>query len=562
MRKISVFILALILALAFFLRFYKLGEVPYGFSQDESAIGYNAFSIIETGKDEHGESFPLYFKAFGDYKLPIYIYSTIPAIKFFGLTEFAVRFPSALFGFLTVVLFYFFVKALTNNVRLALLGTSLLAINPWHLHYNRITLEVSISLFFFVLGGFLLSKAFQRGKKGLFFLGTLCFIVDIYTYNLTRMLSPVLLLLFLLFYRKKLKAISREEIITTIVISIGFLVPFLTTLFGPGGFGSAGGTLITSSAAVKAPLLEFRSYLIDLPSLFTKLFFNTATLTVWRFLENFASYMSAPFLFVSGSTHGNHGIGNVGQFYLFELPLVVLGIYTIIRDKILWGRLLLLWAIIVILVVSLTREAPQANRSFFLITPLVVFSAVGVFALGNLVKTLKNNKYRTLLIAAFALFAGYNIVYYFASYYVRFPVAYAKSWRSADKDISLYLGQVSSSYDKVIFDKKAGFVYTSLLFYQQIPPKEFQETAVYEPDDSEGMSPLASFGKYEFRNIDWDKDGKSKNTLIITSLEGKPEDKSVKAIFSYPKRPVVISTRQEILQFPVEDVAYVVIETE
>ena len=93
--NIKLLILLGIFVIAFILRFYKLGDVPNGLYQDETSIGYNAYSIMTTGKDEYGKIFPLYFKSFGDYKLPIYIYSAIIPIKLFGLNAFAVRFPSA-----------------------------------------------------------------------------------------------------------------------------------------------------------------------------------------------------------------------------------------------------------------------------------------------------------------------------------------------------------------------------------------------------------------------------------------------------------------------------------
>jgi len=57
-----------IFALAVYLRLFQFGEVPNGLYQDETAIGFNAYSILETGKDEYGKDFPLYFRSFGDYK--------------------------------------------------------------------------------------------------------------------------------------------------------------------------------------------------------------------------------------------------------------------------------------------------------------------------------------------------------------------------------------------------------------------------------------------------------------------------------------------------------------
>src|SRR3989344_4938577 len=103
-KRLYLIAFILITALAFLLRFWRLGEIPNGLYQDETAIGYNAYSIIQTGRDEYGKSLPLYFKSFGDYKLPVYIYATVPSILMLGLTELAVRAPSALFGSLSVPL--------------------------------------------------------------------------------------------------------------------------------------------------------------------------------------------------------------------------------------------------------------------------------------------------------------------------------------------------------------------------------------------------------------------------------------------------------------------------
>lgn len=552
--KSRVFFLLAIFAVAFFLRFYKLGEVPNGLYQDETAIGYNAYSILETGKDERGQSLPLYFKSFGDYKLPIYIYTTVVSEKLFGVSEFAVRFPSAIFGLATVIVFFFFLRALSKNEPLSRVATLLLAISPWHLHYSRATFEVSISLFLFVMGGLLLQKALTEKTKGLFLAGAVCFILSLYSYNLTRLLAPLLFLLFTFFYRNKVGQVGRGELFLTAIVAITSLFPFLATLTQSGGVASASGTLLFSSKAISAQLLELRSYLFDLPPTFTKLFFNIPTLTLWQYLLHVASYLSIPFLFITGSMHGNHGIGNVGQFYLFELPLVAVGMTLAIREKTSWVRLFLFWAALVILTAALTRETPHATRSFFLVVPLEVFSAIGALTVWT------RFRQRMIVIAMVAIFVVYNLIYYFTSYYVRFPVLYAKAWREQDKTLSLYLKDNEQKYDKIIFDNQAGFVYTSLLFYQKIEPRQFQKAAVYSPDDAEGFSSLVSFGRYQFKDVEG-SDFKLKNTLVITT-EMKAKEATTKKVFSYPRRPVVISVKEKIVQYPTEDVAYVVLETE
>ncbi|HSW75705.1 MAG TPA: hypothetical protein VLG50_01565, partial [Candidatus Saccharimonadales bacterium] len=74
------YVLLVILFAAAFLRLYQLSSIPGSLNQDEAAIGYNAYSILKTGADEHGKFLPLSLQSFGDWKLPVYEYIDIPFI--------------------------------------------------------------------------------------------------------------------------------------------------------------------------------------------------------------------------------------------------------------------------------------------------------------------------------------------------------------------------------------------------------------------------------------------------------------------------------------------------
>src|SRR3990167_8489226 len=99
-------ILFLTLVLAAFLRLYQISHYPAGLNADEAALGYNAYSLLLTGRDEHGHVLPVNLESFGDFKPAGYSYLLVPMIKIFGLTEFAVRLPSVLFGVLAVLGIY------------------------------------------------------------------------------------------------------------------------------------------------------------------------------------------------------------------------------------------------------------------------------------------------------------------------------------------------------------------------------------------------------------------------------------------------------------------------
>src|SRR5260221_6964623 len=103
MSKLSWIVLGIILIIRLVFRVYHLSTNPSGFFCDEAAIGYNAYTLLHTGVDEYGKSFPIFFQSFGDFKDPLQIYTTIPFIALFGLSELSTRLPSVMWGLMTIV---------------------------------------------------------------------------------------------------------------------------------------------------------------------------------------------------------------------------------------------------------------------------------------------------------------------------------------------------------------------------------------------------------------------------------------------------------------------------
>src|SRR3972149_6859742 len=167
-------ILILIVLLAFVLRFYRLDSYP-ALNADEAAIGYNAYSLVRTGLDEHGNPWPIHFQSFNDYKPGLYFYIVLPFVKFFGLNELSVRAPAAFLGVLTVLVIYLLVKELFKNKKLALISSLFLAISPWHIHFSRGGWEVSVATFFITLGLYFFVKAIRKSNLLLFALCSLLF---------------------------------------------------------------------------------------------------------------------------------------------------------------------------------------------------------------------------------------------------------------------------------------------------------------------------------------------------------------------------------------------------
>jgi 4-amino-4-deoxy-L-arabinose transferase-like glycosyltransferase len=555
------FLLFSILILAACIRLVHLGTLPNGLQQDETSLGYNAYSILKTGRDEYGKIYPLSFKAFGEYKLPGYIYlSTVP-ISILGTTATAVRLPAALLGILTVLLVYLLVNELTDGKKqsLALLSALFVALNPWHIHFSRGAFEVTPALFFLTLGVWSFLKATRTHTVWLYVLSLTAAIASMYTYNIARVVTP-LLMAYVVWHQRKHIQLNRSSRIGLTLITVILLIPFFLTALSVGGFSSTTGTLLFTSPVNQAQLLEFRSYMITLPTVIHKLLFNAPLQSLWLYMEHIVSYLSVSFLFLSGSSHGNHSIGTTGQFYLFELVTMIVGALVLFRAHTPLRSAIVSWVIAVVLVAAATREAPQATRSFFLIVPLSILSAFGCAHVVHYLASYPSRLVRITLSVLFAGFMLYSVARFGFSYTQRFPVAYASAWRSADQQVSTFIQEHEADYERVIFDTDTGFMYTSYLYYSAFSPTEFYQTVKRAPDTKEGFSEVTSFGKFELKDVN-EKDFLLPRTLIITTPQNKPEHVPPLAAFYYPKRPVVMVVDGEIVRFPVEDIAYVAVAT-
>ena len=105
-------LLGLIIFIFLLTRLYRISDIPPSLYWDEASIGYNGYSISKTLKDEWGDFLPIHFRAFGEFKLPVYIYSVVPFIKIFGLNALSVRLPAVLFSLGVVIITFFLTKKL------------------------------------------------------------------------------------------------------------------------------------------------------------------------------------------------------------------------------------------------------------------------------------------------------------------------------------------------------------------------------------------------------------------------------------------------------------------
>lgn len=140
-------------------------------------------------------------------------------IKIFGENNFAFRFPSALFGIISVYLIYLIGKALFSK-NIALISAALLAVTVNHIYISRIGLQESYVIFFMLLASYFFLKALQNDRYFIW-AGLALGLGFLSKYNVF-ILVPALLVYLLVF---------RRDVFKNKKIWLGALIAFL--LFSP-----------------------------------------------------------------------------------------------------------------------------------------------------------------------------------------------------------------------------------------------------------------------------------------------------------------------------------------
>lgn len=492
----KILLLVFVLGLAFFLRFNKVTNDPPSLNWDETAIGYNAYSILKTGKDEWGEFLPLHFKSYGEYKLPAQIFASIPGIAFFGLNELGVRITPVVYGTFTVLFLFLLASELFKDWRVAALSSFLLAVSPWHIQLTRASFESSFSVFWVTIGAWLFVKGFKDKKYWI--VSTVPFIVSVYTYNAARVFTPLFLF--------ALAFIFRKEILKN-VRTFGFSVLiFILALIPLGQFilsGEATARLhlvsITDDPGFVLRINEARGNTL-LPEPLPRLIHNKFTHYVYVFVGNYLSHFSPDFLFINGAGHKQHHVQGIGEFYAIQAPFMLLGFYFLFRKKNRWRWLITSWVLLSFIPVSVTIDSiPNALRTLLAVIPYEIVSALGFVEIARLVEMKKLLFYTIIVITVVPL--GVQINSYLNNYYNVYPNLYSRDWQYGYKKAVGYVGAHYSDYDLIVFSRTYGEPHMFTLFFLSWDPAEYQTDPNLVRFEANNWIWVLKFDKFYFPDL-------------------------------------------------------------
>ncbi len=502
MKKYNLYFFLIIL-LAFILRFFQLGINPPSLYWDEVSLGYNAYSILTTGRDEFGIFLPLdKFIAFGDFKPVGYVYTAVPAIFIFGLNEFAVRFPSALAGILMVVFTFYLVKKLFTNQILAFIASFLLAISPWSLHLSRVAFEANLAALFNLLGVYLFVKGIK--DKGWWLILSMLFLsLAFYTFNSNRVITPIMVLGLIIIFSQDLW-LKKKWFVASLVSLIIFLAPLIPYLKSRESRLRFHEVNIFSDLNV---VIESNQQIFeDGNSRLAKIAHHRYWGHLSNFLKHYFDHFNNEFLFISGDVNPRLSVRSVGELYLIELPFFLTGIYLLlvnIRKK--PYLLILFWFLIAPIPAAVARETPHALRIVSILPTPQIISGLGFYYFWNFIKKKRIYLFDYLLI----FLLGINFTYYLYSYYFIFPKKYADQWLDGYKQAVEYIKENENKYDRIYITNYYSRPYIYLLFYLQYPPEKYN-SIVNRERDWFGNWTVKSFDNYFFEEL-----GDAQRTLYL-----------------------------------------------
>ncbi len=476
MKYKQYFPLIFITLIAATLRFFDLSHLPISLNWDEVSHGYNAYSILKTGKDEWGRFFPLIFRAFGDYKLPVYIYLTVLPVFFFGLNAFAVRFVSALAGTLAIPGIYFLTKELFPTPVIArsdsdaaiykskpFLAATILTFLPWHFFISRPALEANLSLTLIIFGSYYLLR-FAKGRSSLLpaavFLG-----LSLHTYNTARVFVPLLVVAFFFIYRPSVI----KNLLATVIFGASLLLVSHQIYLGEGTARYNQLKILSEATVFQIGQKRAES---DLPPLLAKAIYNRPVFFITTTTKNYLSYFSPAFFYQKWGAQFQFAIP---KQHLLTLPiflLAFLGFFTYLasiktnKDF----QFLYCWIFLSPLAASLTIDPPQALRPNPMIPALIILACLG---LGRLLTIIPPKK-QLLLTSILFLWVLSSFGLYLKEYVGEYKTKYSSSWQYGYQQVMEYLNEHSREYEKIFITKGYGEPHIFYAFFTKLDPQEIQ----------------------------------------------------------------------------------------
>ena len=522
-KRLSAVVIVVALIAGIGLRVVGLSSVPPALSQDEACEGYDAYSILLTGRDHHGNFMPLAMQGFDDYRMPLFQYSLVPLVGAFGLKPAVVRLGAALWGSVDLVALTVLAGLMMGwpgAAAAALFG----ALSPWHLTFSRHGQEFTTASATITLG-MLCFFMWIRGRRDLWLMLSAAFFgLSLYSYATTKAFLPLLLVLLIVLYWRELKTVRLKVIAAAAAILMLFALPqVVLLLLHPVEMQAEFEHLSLFRIIAECPGCEPGTAAAAGHTLFDQLI---------AFAASWLSYFTPSFLFTVGD-RGDHWTmihpPGFGQLLPEQAPLILLALGAMFSDRRRRTVLLLVgWLIVAAVPAALTiplgasyPEAtamptphvmfnysvmptpptpslllahPDSRHDALAMVPWILLSALGFVLL--LEWTLRWPIVRASaagLILMGAIFHGAQFVEY---YFRDFPTLAAPYLQYGIEQALAGVDKLDDGHEPIVITPRINQPYIYVLFFERYPPAKFQQGPVRRASGLFGQ--VIAFGRYVF----------------------------------------------------------------
>jgi 4-amino-4-deoxy-L-arabinose transferase-like glycosyltransferase len=300
-------------------RFLFLETSPPGFFADEAAGAAHVMCLQRTGKNCHGQAWPLFSAAAGGGETtPTYLYLTTLWAWLFGTSPGAFRAEAAFVGVVTLLGVYRLAAHLLGAeyaLWVALSG----AIAPWSFQFSRIAWDPPFAPCFLVWGLFLLVA--RRGAASAAAAGVL-WALAMYSYPPTRLQVPLMLAAVACFTRVRWLHLGVSRLALCTACLCVTVLPLAKAILFEGAQGRFGLVGIFSSSH-ENPVAGAGALAI-----------------AWQVFENVALHLDPRFLFISGDASLRHSTGLFGMLSGLDLLALLAAAALVVSQRKSWnGRL-------------------------------------------------------------------------------------------------------------------------------------------------------------------------------------------------------------------------------
>lgn len=475
-KNYYILLVIIILSLAGFLYFFRLEQIPSGFYVDEASVAYNAYSILKTGKDEFGFSYPILFRLMGSYTPSLFIYISSFLIKYFGTDILVFRSLSSFAAYLSIFFFYFLVRKM-KIYKLELsyfIITLFYSISPWIVFNARLGYETTLAFLVFNIGAYFLYLSHKRLNN--LTLAVIFLSLSTYISHNQRFLAPLFLLGFFIVFRDKLlKKENAKSILSAFIAGVILHIPNL--------------------------------YLIG-----TRAFWIKSVHFDPNNLWNIITYLSPKTLFYDNPDIDlQHTIPKLSMMYNWMVVPYFIGLYFLIkRIKDYRYKFIALYFIISLLPSVLSSPFVSSQRSLPFIIPLSIVLGLGIDEVMRFLKPFLS----TLLLI---MVTGYSLLMLYSSYFILFPKERAMAWNYGYDQIAEYIRK-RPEQEFLLENPRNPRAYILLLYHLKYSPMKYQRQVdpFYRNNYYSAPPPVTDyyFSNIKVRQIDWQEDPK-KDLIII-----------------------------------------------